>query len=107
MRDVVRSKTSVVVGILVLGLMATGCAGLRKEASAGNGGSPLAPKTITASVPNSTVLLHLGDTLVFRPFPDKMPPGMQWNLLVIPKQLKLKSKTGVLPFTFSVVHSGI
>jgi hypothetical protein len=32
---------------------------------------------------------------------------MEWNLLTVPEQLRLTSKPGVFPFTFSVVHSGV
>ena len=99
-------KTRLVLGLMILSLSAAGCAGLQK-ASSGSSAPPSASRTITASVPNSTVLLHLGDTLVFQPSLELMPPGMKWNLLAVPPQLKLTSKPGNFPFTFSVVHSGI
>ena len=99
-------KTRLMLGLMILSLGAAGCAGLQK-ASSGSSASPSASRTIMASVPNSTVLLHLGDTLVFRPSLELMPPGMKWNLLAVPEQLKLTSKPGVFPFTFSAVHSGV
>jgi hypothetical protein len=102
------SRARLIGGLLVLGLVATGCAGLHKSASATSGGNPLSPKTITVSAPNATALLHLGDTLVFRPSLELMPPGLRWNLVSFPQgMLTLDSKPGTFPFEFTATHSGV
>jgi len=95
-------------GIVVSGLLASACAGLSNSPSAAGGSTnPLAPKTITVSTEGQQAMLHLGDTLVFRPTLELMPPGLRWNLVVLPPQLELMSKPGVWPFEFTAVHSGI
>lgn len=99
-------RRSLLAGLIVLGVAAPGCAGLDKQATTSSGTSSPNPKTVTASTPNSTVVLHQGDTLVFRPSLELMPPGMAWNLVTVPRQLRRTSKPGVFPFRFSVVHSG-
>src|SRR5947208_12912536 len=92
----------------ILGLLASGCAGLNKSASAGaSSPNPLAPKTVTVSTQGQQAILHLGDTLVFRPSLELMPPRLRWNLVSLPQQLKLTSKPGAWPFRFTAVHSGI
>jgi hypothetical protein len=94
--------------VLGLWLLTSGCAGLSKpEAAGSSGANPLAPKTVTVTTDGQQALLHLGDTLVFRPTLELMSPGLRWNLVVLPLQLELTSKPGAWPFEFKAVHSGI
>src|SRR5205809_6304872 len=96
-------------GLVILGLwlLTSGCAGLNKPGSAGSGtASPLAPKTVTVSTEGQQAVLHLGETLLFRPTLELMPPGLRWNLTVLPPQLELTSKPGAWPFEFQAVHPG-
>ena len=102
------SRARMLGGIVLLGLLGSACAGLSRSPSAARGGTnPLAPKTVTVSTQGQQALLHLGDTLVFRPTLELMPPGLRWNLAVLPPQLELTSKPGAWPFEFKAVHSGI
>ena len=99
-------RARIIVALGLMGLLASGCAG-RQSASATGGGNPLSPKVITVTAPDSTVLLHMGDTLVFRPSLELMMPGLKWNLVSIPQELELTSKPGAYPFVFTARKPGV
>lgn len=94
--------------VMLLGVVAAGCAPSKPQASSSTEAPGPTPRTITVSAPDSTVLLHLQDTLVFKPSLELMAPGLRWNLMAFPEEvLELTSAPGRYPFVFRPRNPGV